>query len=329
MGYPDKRDAYFDNLRFILMFTVVFCHSIARFRSKGIELCTIHNSLLLFVMPLFVFVSGFFAKSMGQADNPKRSKILNLFLLYFVTQIIKCIIQGSFTMIKPIYGNWYLICLIAWYMLLPLISGIKRWVIISFSVLFGLLIGIETSGMNILQISRMVCFFPFFLLGYYLEKGTIEYIKRKHCLGIIGFIVACVALFFLISKGMPYSIMHGSQNYKEMKLSIPKGLLYRMIWYCLSAFTCLCIMCFVPAKKNIFTVIGTRTLPIFILHTCLFYYIIKHTNIINYITNNVQTGYILIGGFVVSFFITIIFGTPFFSKLFDALMKYDFQHQKE
>ena len=329
MPNSDKREAYFDNLRFILMLIVVYCHGIELFRSKSDAICVVHNSLLLFVMPLFVFISGFFAKNMGKADSPKRNKILNLIVLYLIAQAVKCFISGGFTIIQPIYGNWYLICLIAWYTILPLFSSFKPWLIISISVLFGLLIGIEKSGMSILQISRMLCFFPFFLLGYYLNKETIEFVKRKYIIGIIGFAIACVAINYLSYKGLPLSIMHASKCYKDMKLSVPSGVFYRLIWYCLSAFACFSVMCLVPTKHNIFTVLGTRTLPIYILHTCLFYYLRRHTPLVDYILNNVRARYIIIVGFAFSLLVTIIFGNRIFSRVFDGLMKYDFQHQKE
>lgn len=325
MNEINKRDAYFDNLRYFLMFVVVFCHGIENFRSSSLIIEEIHNNLLLFVMPLFVFVSGFFAKSMGDAENPKRSKIINLFVLYILVQVVKCIISGSFTLIKPTYGNWYLICLVVWYTTLPFIKGFKPFYVIVTTVLFGLLIGAETSGMTIFQVSRMVCFFPFFVLGYYTKKEYLNVFKGKYIIGIIGLILSVVALHVLTSNGFSHSILHANKCYSEMKYSVQLGVFYRLIWYFLSTFTSCCVLCLITSKQNMFTNIGKYTLPIYILHTCLYLFLIKRTSLLDYISENTGTAALLIGNFDISFIILIIFGNAFFSGMFDKLMKCDFR----
>ena len=329
MSVDSKRDAYYDNLRCILMFIVVLCHGLEQFRSMSALIGGIHYNLLIFVMPLFVFISGFFAKSMGKADNPKRSRILNLFLLYFIVQLVKCTIAGSFTLIKPLYGNWYLICLIIWYIILPLFSGFKAFAAVALTVLLGLLIGFETGSLSILQISRMVCFFPFFLLGYYLNNDHLNRLKNHFLWGLMGFIICSILLYYLSKQGLPLFMFHGANNYSDMKLSPAVGVGFRALWYILAVFFCVSVLYMIPTKNNALTVIGTRALAVYIFHTCLYYFITKHTSLISLLKEKADANLLLIGLIVESFAVTILFGTAFFTKLINIVMNYDFSHFKQ
>lgn len=329
MNDTNKRDAYFDNVRFFLMLCVVLCHGLEHFRSMSIFVKSLHNIILLFVMPLFVFVSGFFAKSMAIEDSPKRKRIINLIILYLVSQIIKCMILNKYTLIKPQYANWYLLCIIAWYTILPLLNEIKPLNIALISIVFGLLIGIEKEGMNILQVSRMFCFFPFFIIGYSLKKEHIELIREKKIIGLVGTVFCSFAILFLMDKGLPLSVLHANKCYSEMKLSIMLGITYRMLWYLLSSIMGISVLSVIPKNKTFFTVYGTRTLPIYIIHTCIYCYLINRTPLIDFVIDNLKSSSLIIFNFFVSIFIVMFCGNSFFSKIFDFVMQYDFTKSEE
>jgi len=279
-------------------------------------------------MPLFVFVSGFFSKSMGDAGSVKRNKIVNIFVLYIVIQSVKCIISGSFSIIKPVYGNWYLLCLVVWYTSLPFLNNLKPLFVVISTVLFGLLIGIETSGMTVLQVSRMVCFYPFFVLGYYTKKEHISFFRDRYVIGIIVFLVSIFMLHILATKGFSHSILHANKCYSEMKYSMQQGVFYRLLWYFISTFMSCGVLCFVPSKRNCFTNIGKHTLPIYVLHTCLYLFLIKKTVLLNYFSNNLGIVELLIGDFCISLIVLVVFGNALFSKPFDKVLMYDFKALK-
>lgn len=58
-----ERVHFFDNLKGILIFLVVFGHFALPVHSASDTLNALYGFIYIFHMPLFVFVSGFFAKS--------------------------------------------------------------------------------------------------------------------------------------------------------------------------------------------------------------------------------------------------------------------------
>ena len=57
-----KRDFYFDNAKFILMFFVVFGHLLQSYIDTDVFISYIYRLIYTFHMPAFILVSGYFAK---------------------------------------------------------------------------------------------------------------------------------------------------------------------------------------------------------------------------------------------------------------------------
>ena len=67
-----KREYRFDNAKFILILLVVFGHILEHFQGRYVP--GIYRTVYLFHMPMFIFISGYFAKfdrkkNTVQADN--------------------------------------------------------------------------------------------------------------------------------------------------------------------------------------------------------------------------------------------------------------------
>lgn len=324
---PSSRDAYFDNLRLFLMFVVVLCHGLETMRNTSDKIIAIHEVLLSFVMPLFVFVSGYFAKGMAKENSPKRLRILNLVVLYCIAQILKNLIAGYDSFLKPTYGNWFLVGLIVWYTILPLADKLKPALVIITAIVASMFIGIDPHANTVLQTSRVVCFFPFFMLGFYLDKNQIELIKqdtirRIGCLILLGSIIFCLSVW---NHTVPLGIMHADKSYETMKLSIIEGFGMRLGWYALATIMGFGVMSIIPKNHLPITVIGTRTLPIFIIHTLLYLYLSKRIGFFK-LLGGISNGYLRLGSVILlSIAIVLICGNKFFAKPFDQFMGYDFR----
>ena len=114
------RDHQFDNIRLILIFFVIFGHLIEYFAAGGI----LYRWIYSFHMPVFIFISGYFAKF-----DPKKI-VCNILVPYVLLQILYTAFD------RLLYGNapfrlqfttpywllWYLFSLFCYYLLLPLID---------------------------------------------------------------------------------------------------------------------------------------------------------------------------------------------------------------
>lgn len=321
-----KRDAYFDNVRLFLMFVVVMCHGLERIRGTSYIIIAVHEMFLSFVMPLFVFLTGFFAKGMANESSPKRMRIINIICLYVIVQFVKNIIGGYDSFLKPTYGNWFLIGLCFWYIVLPFFKKIKPFIGIGLSIIVGVLIGIDSYANTVLQLSRVVCFFPFFLMGFYFPKEQTIYFKQKGCkkLGLVLFVMGTLFCLLYWNEVAPLGIMHANKSYEQMKMSGIEGCTMRVMWYIITTLMGFAVMSLIPSTQTKLTIIGTRTLPIFIIHTILYLYLYKRTGFFVGIQNFENELVQLIIIFVFSVFVTIMCGNKFFASIFDKFMGYDF-----
>jgi fucose 4-O-acetylase-like acetyltransferase len=82
--FETPRDYLFDNLKFILIILVVFGHLIERYINQSIYLKVIFINIYLFHMPLFIFISGYFTKSIKSLSASKSIRQLIIPYIFFV-----------------------------------------------------------------------------------------------------------------------------------------------------------------------------------------------------------------------------------------------------
>ncbi len=268
-----QRLCKFDNLRFLLMFLVVLGHLLEIYPSRGG--LQVYRVIYSFHMPLFVFISGYFAKY-------DRTKIMvNLiypyivfqFLYLFFTQLImkKPDIVIQFT--TPFWMLWYLLAIAFCYLLLPMFSGAtgkKRMMIIGGLFGLGLLAGFENTIGYYLSLSRFLSFLPFFVLGYFARDG-LAFLGGKN-LGLtsirivkIASLIMMVGAIFLVVKSpdLTPAVFYHSMSYQMAKSNVFLKLgayLIALVW--ISG-----LLLLVPEKKiPLVTSLGCYTLPVYLLH---------------------------------------------------------------
>ena len=319
-----QRDYFFDNLRFFLIFCVVLCHGIETIRGTSEIIATFHEIILCFCMPLFVYVTGYFAKSMAKHDSPKRSKIINICLLYLICQVIKCSIYGGFSLLRPSYANWFLIGLIVWYFTLPAISKFKPKWTIAITVVFAVIIGTDPHANDILQLSRVIGFFPFFLLGYYTPKDFSAKLQSNkfRIIQAVIFILGIAAYLFIFNDFISTGILHSHKSYSAMHYTIAQGMTLKIWWYVFAALMSFGVLSIIPRKKYFFSKLGARTLPIYIIHTILYRWITCCTDFFDHIAAADNTLIICI---VFSAVVTLVCSIKIFDIAFNKFMGLDFK----
>ena len=69
------------------------------------------------------------------------------------------------SLFAPARGLWYLLALIAYYLLVPLAEKEKPWLMLSVLVVFSLLVGRDKQATNYMALMRIFVFAPFFFAG--------------------------------------------------------------------------------------------------------------------------------------------------------------------
>lgn len=286
---------FYDNAKFILIFLVVLAHAISPFKANGPGYQVFHYMWRLINtlhMPCLIFISGFFAKKYIRPDGSINIQRPFTYIMYylaaqFTVGAFEVFVLGdaiSKSVLAPRSSLWFLVCLIWWYILLPLIDKIDPVKMMVIAVLAGLLIGYDEKVSNFMAVSRMVTHFPFFLFGYYVTADQMQKLVTKKA-KLISLPVAVAALgsivviMLLFGEGGRYSFSIDSfitcdkSYFTIFKNKGTNPLLWALprVWFyaCASAL-CYCFLVWVPRKKNIFTRFGARTLAVYILHRYLY-----------------------------------------------------------
>ncbi|MGL5260195.1 MAG: acyltransferase family protein [Lachnospiraceae bacterium] len=269
-----QRSYKFDNFKAILIFLVVLGHLYENisFPTSQIQYLIIYS----FHMPAFAFISGVFFKK-----NNKNKIVKTILLPYLIFQTIFLVLtafyNSTFTIkdftlqyTTPFWVLWYLLALFIWNLFANILTFTKKtgilFVFASFFI--ALLIGYETTIGYYLTLSRVICFFPYFLLGIYLKKYektfNITYKSNKVIKNITTILLLCsVMLMICFQNNIDKSWLYHSMNYTKNH----SNFLIRLLFFLVALLFIIAFMIFIPDKKIMFfSNIGKNSMNVYLLH---------------------------------------------------------------
>lgn len=137
------------------------------------------------------------------------------------------------------------------------------------AVIAGLLIGLSGMKSNFLTIPRILVYYPFFLAGFHMDRSFFDRFRTKRirilsACGIAAFIVFLVLDPF--HKIYDPKIFYGRYNYDFLGQTPLEGILVRLVCYVIG-FAMTFMTAFVMTEKKLaVSYLGSRTMPIYILH---------------------------------------------------------------
>lgn len=269
-----ERNPFWDSLKYLLIFIVVYGHMIETCVSNSPFNQAMYNFIYLFHMPLFVFISGHFS----HIKNKRKYLLGMLYIIetYLVFQFARCIQPvfsgGSISLVPDIFIPkgilWYLACIVLWRMIIFVANESwltrNKWIVLLSFIGMGL-------GVGFIKIpdGTLIRFFSlgfFFFLGYYLEDSTIKaaFKKVKTRIAFILILSLFVCVYLLINTDIRSVIYFGS--YYDNMPTPP--ILYFMARILLYSYAILIGFLFMRLifYKPILAKYGRYTLSIFMYH---------------------------------------------------------------
>ncbi len=264
-----SRSLFWDNYKGILIFLVVFAHFLYSYANAfdGSIADEIATVIYTFHMPAFVFCSGFMSQS---ADSRGKRSLIKLMVYYLVFNTAMCLFAlfmfgERVTVLTPSYSFWYILSLVCWRLAVKPLSRIKG--IIPLSLVITILIGYSSEFTNLLAIRRTVAFFPFFILGYKLDKEKVLRFlsgrgKTAVAAGCCGMIVLLAGVYCL-QRVWDFSwTMLLMGKYVEISDVAQRACLL------LIAFAVIALLFLAVPDRKVFllTKMGKNSLPVFLGH---------------------------------------------------------------
>ena len=186
---PRKRVALYDNLKGILIVLVVFGHMMHPVHNTNQALSTCFDLIYLFHMPLFVFLSGLFAKGAYRDGKLNVNRIVSFLVMGFCYQAALLAINGvlldkPWRLLLFTSAPWYLVGMAGWYALTPLLSRLGPVRGMAASLAVSLVWGCVDLSDGLLALSRTLAFLPCFAAGYYCPLDFCVKLKQRRSLWI-------------------------------------------------------------------------------------------------------------------------------------------------
>ncbi|SDI31015.1 Fucose 4-O-acetylase [Alteribacillus persepolensis] len=272
-----QRDYFFDNAKFVLIVLVVFSHAITPLIawhqfSRGLYLL-----LFSFHMPLFLFISGYFAKK-AVAQKQWIKPLQKLLVPYIIFQVIYSFFyfdveNQSFhiPIFEPHWSLWFLLTLFSYYLIIHLFK-FSPYMIIA-AIVLGVLIGYG-DPFSWFSLSRTIVFLPFFLAGYFLKREHFTFLfhARMKILGA-AILIGIFAIFYVYAYDIPYELFYGNTSYNEMGVNNVMGTIYRLLAYVVTFLVSIAFLTFIPQDKRTISQYAKNTLYVYLLHGFLFRYL--------------------------------------------------------
>lgn len=320
-----ERNYLLDNAKGLLIFLVVFGHTLELFKDKFVVAKSIYIFIYMFHMPVFVFISGYFSKNVSKARETAVTSLLIPFIIFTIPWNIASLFSGKlglFSFFTPGWALWYLFSMFVWRLFLADIIRIKN--IFKISIVIGLMAGQFVEFGAFMSLSRTLVFLPYFLAGYYMNEEKLLSFKKKGKIPAILIIAVTIALsiYIAISNVMPVEFLWADRAYAEFYsgLLIPMGI--RAVLYAIGFSFIYVIISLMTSKECFLSKIGRNTLPVYILHTYLVGIVMGINKFVPNYYGNLSIAFV--GAFLITYIlsqdiVSVKFG-EFMGKLIDKIM---------
>ncbi len=270
---PGGRDPSIDNIRFLLIFAVVYAHLLERAAPSRYS-WLIYQVIYTFHMPVFLFLYGYFVRY-----SPRKA-VFQWFVPYMVfqtlyqlfsTHVLDAVDPPQYT--TPYWLLWYLLVCLFYHLLIPLYDTRDRrmqGVTLLATVVLALAAGHDPTVGYYLSLSRFFVFQPWFVLGFYCRRHAV--LERQlpdrswqAAVGLGSLVLVCLAIWYVYRAQLPNEALFGSFYYEGERNLWMRAVLMGMALSWL-VFLLTAVRPLLGRRLPLVTRIGQNTLPVFLLH---------------------------------------------------------------
>lgn len=272
-----RGETFFLNLRFLLIVCVFVGNAIEPMITRMEGLHALYLWIFTFHMPLFVFVTGYFAKS-NLTGTAGRKIMVQIGMQYVIFQSLYSILDRTVFHVPDVHHSFFAPYLLLWFLASHLgwrllLLAMRKWSPrqqIAAAVTLGLLVGYLPLDGTWLSVSRTFVFLPFFIAGYHFSfEALIKRLTRKVRLAGIALSLGLFAVILLGGNRLVPGWLYGNMTYMQLQHEEWYAGLYRLALYGLQLAAGTVFLSLVPKRENLLTDYGRRTLYVFLLHGLL------------------------------------------------------------
>lgn len=263
-----------DNVKGLLIVLVVVGHYLPQIPQWNQLATCVHELVFLFHMPLFVLVSGLFAKSVYRDGRLRVEKVLSALALAFVYQAVLIALERpDRPLVEALldfrWAPWYLVSLATWYALVPAFDRLRPVAGVGLALAASLAAGCTPAAGDVLSFGRTLVFMPWFAAGYYLPLDAVARFRgdrRSRPVAVAAgvFVVGWFALGLCDANPFfEFKYVLHADAYRDGALV---GTGERLLGFAAAALVSAGLLRALPDRRTPLAVLGERTLQIYVLH---------------------------------------------------------------
>ena len=279
MAGARERIALFDNIKGLLIILVVAAHFMLPVQNDNPVLSCMFDITYLFHMPLFIFVSGLFAKGAYRDGCLNWNRIISFVLLGVAFQVLLYAVNGNLLerlhrIPNFVSAPWYLISMAWWYLATPVLARLRPVGGVLACTALSLACGAFDCTDGWLALGRTLSFSPYFALGYYCRTETLRNLSEKRWLWLaVGGAAVIVALRIFDAHAFDWFFrqVYGDNPYRDVTslAGIAEGAAQKLTAMAGATVLSLAALRLIPRGHSQLTVLGERTLQIYVIHRVL------------------------------------------------------------
>ncbi|MFE3142495.1 acyltransferase family protein [Streptomyces scopuliridis] len=268
-----KRDAFFDNAKFLAIVLVAMGHAWEPLRDGSRAVSALYIVVYTFHMPAFIIISGYFSRSFDFRPDRVRRLITGIAVPYIVFEVAYSLFHRwaaddpsmEITLLDPWYLTWFLLALFVWRMTAP-IWRLVRWPV-PVALAIAMLATLSPDIGDDLDLQRVLQFLPFFVLGLRLKPEHFQLVRRKEVrvLAVPVFAATVVFAYWAVTR-MNMGWFFHRDSAQELGAPWWSGIPMTLALFGCSLVLTACFFAWVPGRRMWFTVLGAGTLCGYLLH---------------------------------------------------------------
>ncbi|QSR27559.1 hypothetical protein CFH99_18205 [Nocardioides aromaticivorans] len=266
------RDPSLDNAKMGLVVLVVLGHTWALLPSEAEAAWHLYDFVYLWHMPAFVFLSGYLSRGFHYSPARMWQLVTDLLVPYVLFEGLlawfRLHVGGERLQdlwLDPHFPMWYLLALVAWRLVTPLLRPLPGAVVVAVAISIGSGF-LQGEWMALLDLPRILGFLPFFVLGLKTTPEALEWVRGRFpaVLGAVTFAVIAVLAVNLdrwASTGYLYQ-----RPFDLMDVPDSTAVLTRLLVMAVGLAGTFAWLALVPRRSGWFTRMGAATMIVYLFH---------------------------------------------------------------
>ncbi len=283
-GYADrvapggKRDPWLDNVKMVLVTIVVVGHAVVLLPSSGLK-SQVYDFIYYVHIPAFVLITGYLSRSFRWSRRHLTSLVTTLLVPYIVFEWLMASFRIHVThevesldrlWLNPHWPMWYLIVLLMWRLLTPILK--LHWVFVPIAIGVSMLAGLRDT--ELFDINRMLGLLPFFVIGLHLPKVALS-AARARWSGLAGVVVLLLIWWLAAHTDAHWSTewLYYRTSYDALGSSLGNGAWTRLRLLVIALAGIFAVLSLIPSRRSFLTAMGAWTMVVYLFHGFVIRYV--------------------------------------------------------